>query len=253
MKENFSLSDLLDLLKEKNTIIISCGLLGVILVSLFTLYIVAPQYSSTTQLLVNLEYSEENPSQGNNINQNLQLINTYTELIKGPAILNEVRENLGSDLSTEQLASKIAVISPEGALVFSITVTDEDPYAAAELANEVASTFQNEVGNIMNSVENVSITYEAVPKLDPISPNLSYNAMLGLLIGITVSMGFVLIQYFMDGTLKDEKFVSDSVGWNNLGEIYEMTEDDLQRKERQRSNQRRYSKKLNSERGRKSV
>lgn len=239
MIENFSFSDLLNILKEKKIFIIGCGLLGVVLVSVFTLYIVTPLYSSSTQLLVNQEYNEGDPIEGNNVSQNLQMINTYTELIKGPAILNSVREQLKSDLSTEQLSNKISIISPEGALVFSIIVTDENPYTAAEIANAVASTFQNEVSNIMNSIDNVSITYEAEPNLNPISPNLFYNILLGLLIGLIIGIGFVLIQYFMDGTLKDEQFVSYSIGWTNLGEIYEITSNDLQLKGRSSSNKRR--------------
>src|SRR5699024_7206142 len=123
------------------------------------------------------------------ITKNLQMINTYKELIKGPAILNDVQETLKSNLTTKQLANKISITSPEGALVFLVTVTDADPYKAAEIANAIATTFQNEIGDIMNSVDNVAITYQAIPNVTPISPNIPLNLIIGLLVGAMIGIG----------------------------------------------------------------
>ena len=227
MEEEYDISELLNVLKKNIVMIISLGLIGLILSSAYTLFIVTPQYNASTQLLVNEKNSEGSSIEATDITKNLQMISTYTELIKGPAILNGVQEVLETDLTTEQLASKISITSPEGALVFLVTVTDSDPYKAAEIANAVAGTFQNEIGTIMNSVDNVAITYKAVPNVDPISPNIPLNIIIGLLVGILIGIGISFVKEFMDKTIKDATTVYQIAEWNNLGEIHEITDEDL--------------------------
>lgn len=227
MEEELDISELLNVVKKNIVMIISIGLVGLILASVYTLFIVTPQYDSSTQLLVNEKTSEGASIEATDITKNLQMINTYTELIKGPAILNGVQEVLDTDLTTNQLASKISITSPEGALVFLITVTDSDPYKAAELANAVATTFQDEIGTIMNSVDNVAITYKALPNVNPISPNIPLNLVIGLLVGVMLGVGISFIREFMDKTIKDPATVYQIANWNNLGEIHEISDEDL--------------------------
>lgn len=227
MEEEYDISELLNVLKKNIVLIISLGLIGLILSSVYTLFIVTPQYSATTQLLVNQKTSEGTAIEATDITKNLQMINTYTELIKGPAILNGVQDALDSELTTKQLGDKISITSPEGALVFLVTVTDSDPYQAAEIANAVANTFQSEIGSIMNSIDNVAITYEAVPNINPISPNIPLNLVIGLLVGGMVGIGISFVKEFMDKTIKDAATVYQISNWNNLGEIHEITEEDL--------------------------
>lgn len=227
MEEEYDISELLTVLKKNIVLIISLGLVGLILSSIYTMFIVTPQYSATTQLLVNQKNSEGMTIEATDITKNLQMINTYTELIKSPAILTGVQETLETDLSTKQLADKISITSPEGALVFLVTVTDADPYKAAEMANAVAATFQSDIGTIMNSIDNVAITYKAVPNINPISPNIPLNIIIGLLVGVMIGIGISFVREFMDKTIKDAATVYQIAKWNNLGEIHEITEDDL--------------------------
>lgn len=227
MEEEYDISELLNILKKNIVLIISLGLVGLILSSVYSMFIVTPQYSATTQLLVNQKNSEGTSIEATDITKNLQMISTYTELIKGPAILNGAKEVLETDLTIKQLGDKIAITSPEGALVFLVTVSDADPYKAAEIANVVAETFQNEIGDIMNSIDNVAITYKAVPNVDPISPNIPLNIMIGLLVGLMIGIVISFTREFMDKTIKDAAAVYEITKWNNLGEIHEITEDEL--------------------------
>ena len=242
MEEEYDISELLNILKKNIVMIISLALVGLILSSVFTLFIVTPQYNASTQLLVNEKNSDGSSIEATDITKNLQMISTYTELIKGPAILNGVQETLDSGLTTKQLGDKISITSPEGALVFLVTVTDSDPYKAAEIANAVADTFQNEIGTIMNSIDNVAITYKAVPNVNPISPNIPLNLIIGLLFGGIIGVGISFIRVFLDKTIKDAATVYELVNWNNLGEIHEITEEDLIVKGRKQAVQRQNKK-----------
>ncbi|MBT2731078.1 Wzz/FepE/Etk N-terminal domain-containing protein [Carnobacterium sp. ISL-102] len=226
MEEEISLSELFNTLKKRLSLIVSLGMTALILAAGFTFFIATPQYKATTQILVNRTTESAEGLQLTDINTNVQMINTYKDIIKGPVILNEVQENLETNLTTTELSNKIEITTQENSQVFSLTVTDDSPYEAAEIANAVAVTFQNEIGNIMN-VENVTIISEAVPVTDQISPNNPLNLVIGLLVGLMVGVGIAFLLEFMDKTVRDERFITETLGWSVLGSVSEMSHDEL--------------------------
>ncbi|SDQ14231.1 chain-length determining protein [Carnobacterium viridans] len=227
MVAEIRLLELFSTLKKYLSMIISLGLIGLILAAGFTFFIATPQYNATTQILVNRTTESAEGMQLTDINTNVQMINTYKDIIKGPVILNEVRENLGTNLSTTELSEKIEITTQENSQVFSLTVKDDSPYESAEIANSVADTFQNEIGNIMN-VDNVTIISEAVANTNPVSPNNLLNLVVGLFVGSLVGIGMTFLLEFMDKTVRDERFITETLGWSVLGSVSEMTKDELQ-------------------------
>ncbi|QQP69562.1 chain-length determining protein [Carnobacterium sp. CS13] len=226
MEEEISLSELFGILKKRMAMIVSLGLVVLILAAVFTFFIATPKYNSTTQILVNRTTESAEGMQLNDINTNVQMINTYKDIIKGPVILNEVSDKLKGDLTTGQLSEKIEIGTQDNSQVFSLTVTDENPFLAAEIANEVATTFQNEIGNIMN-VDNVTIISEAIPNNNQISPNNPLNLVIGLLIGLMLGVGTAFLLEFMDTTVRDEQFIINDLGWTSLGSVSEMSSAEL--------------------------
>ena len=226
MEEEISLAELFAILKKRMSMIISIGLVALILAAVFTFFIATPKYSSTAQILVNRKTESSEGMQLNDINTNVQMINTYKDIIKGPVILNEVSEKLETNLTTAELSNKINIATQDNSQVFSLTVTDESPFDAAEIANEVSTTFQNEIGNIMN-VENVTIISEAIPDGNQISPNNPLNLMVGLLIGLMLGIGAAFLLEFMDKSVRDERFITEELGWTSLGNVSEMSQSEL--------------------------
>ncbi|WP_394580992.1 YveK family protein [Cytobacillus firmus] len=220
MEETISLKELLHTLKKRMFLILSITFTAVLLSTLFSLFFLTPIYQSSTQLLVNQAKSDQpvfNPSE---IQTNLQLINTYNVIIKSPAILDLVRQELDLDLSAEQLDSKITVASEKESQVIAITVQDPDPYTAADIANTTAKVFQNEIVNIMN-VDNVSVLAKASVKenVAPVKPNTPLNAVIAFIVGLTVSIGLAFLLEYLDNTIKNEQDVEQSLEAPLLGVI----------------------------------
>lgn len=226
MEEEISLVELFDILKKRMAWIINATLLGVLLAAIYTFFIAVPEYSSTTQLLVNRTQQSE-VIQQSDINTNVQLINTYKDILKSPVVLDEVRDDLNLELSHSALSNKISISTQDNSQVFNIQVTDGNPYDAALIANTTASVFQEKLPDIMN-VDNVSVISEGVPNENPISPNNVLNLAIGLVLGAMIGIGLAFLFEFMDNTVKDEKFIVEELGWTNLGRISEMTPEELQ-------------------------
>ena len=225
MEEEISLVELFSILRKRLGMIIGLSLFGLILSFSITFFVITPQYSSTTQMLVSQTESSQ-PIQQGDINTNLQLINTYKDIIKGPVILDDVREELELDLTHGELSNKIQVVSDAASQVFSLKVTDTTPYQAAEIANKTAEVFQKNIDQIMN-VDNVTVISVAIPDTNPVSPNKTLNLAIGLLLGLMSGIGLAFVLEFLDTTVKDPKFVTDEVGWTNLGSISVLSKDEL--------------------------
>lgn len=221
MREEINLTELYEFLMKKIRLIVFICILSIGTAYLYTFYFAVPMYRSTTQILVDQRNNDSGEISTGDINTNIKLIDTYKELITGPAILNLVKERMELDMSTNQLAKKISINAPENVQLFNISVSESDANLAAEIANTVAQTFKEKIPEIMQRVDNVVIVYEAVPSLTPYSPNFNNNMIRGGLIGITVSLGIVLLQYFLDDTLRNVDFVTEEIGWTNLGTVPE--------------------------------
>lgn len=235
MEDEFSLVEMLDLLKKRIGLIINTFLVGVVLAAGFTFFVATPTYSATTQLLVNRTQDTETLQRAE-IDSNIQLINTYFDIIRNPIILNPVKEELNLSSSPSEISNQITVSTENNSQVFSVQVLNSNPYTAAKIANTTANVFQDSLDTIMN-VDNVSIISEANPNLNPVSPNNIFNLIIGALIGLITGVIIVLAMEFLDTTVKDEKFITNQLGWNNLGHVSKMSADELEFNSSQNSNQ----------------
>lgn len=230
MKEEINLTELIIFLIKRLWIILFVSMFGLTVAILYSHYLAVPQYRSITQILVDQRSGENGGLNTGYINTNIKLIDTYKELITGPAILNEVKAEMETDVSIKELKSRISIEVPDNVQLFNVVVTDDDPVKAAELANTVAKVFQIKITDIMKNIDNVVIVYDAVPEKTPVSPNIRNNLIRGVVIGLVMGMGIILFMYFSDDTLSNAEFVTGDIGWNNLGTIFEAKADKLPKK-----------------------
>ena len=81
-EEEISLGEIFAIIKQRLLLIISLGIVGLLVSALYTFFLVTPMYDSTTQLLVNRTSDSANEIQLSDINTNVQMINTYKDIIK---------------------------------------------------------------------------------------------------------------------------------------------------------------------------
>lgn len=218
MQESISINDVFGILIRRWKLIIVVTLITVMIGASLTYFVLKPVYEASTQILVNQKDSDRlDPNQ---LRSNIDLINTYTEIIKSPAILEKVVKELKLPFSRADLNKKIKINSQNNSQVFSLTVEDGNPVRAALIANTITKTFQKDIKEIMN-VNNVSILAEAEIDEEPIpvSPKPLLNIAIALFIGLSVGMGLALLLEYLDRTLKDGQDVEDYLGLPVLGSI----------------------------------
>ncbi|PRY82456.1 YveK family protein [Alkalibacterium olivapovliticus] len=227
MDEEISLLEFLSVLRKRLGLIVIGTLMGILIFTVYTFYIAVPQYSSTTQLLVNRS-QETNVIQRADIETNVQLINTYRDMLRSPAILDGVREELNLSYSNQQLLSQLNISSENNSQVFSIQIMDPNPTNAAIIANTTANVFQDKLNEIA-SMDNVTVFSEANASSQPVSPNHILNVLIGLIIGGVLSTVSALLIEFADKTVREESFITDKLGLINLGSVSELVPEKVEK------------------------
>lgn len=225
--QEISLIEIFNILKKNIGVIISATMIGIVLAALFTFILIDPTYSSTTDLVVN---DQQEGSAGQELDQsvlqtNFALLNTYTNIIEKPIILQPVIEKLGLDMTVGELADMTTLSTEADSLVFSITVESEYPNVAADLANGIAESFSNEITNILN-VNNVTILTVAEPNTDPVAPRPLLNLGLGALLGLMAGIGWAFVKFIFDRSVRNAEIINE-MGWTLLGSIPEMSQTDV--------------------------
>ncbi|MFD3446626.1 YveK family protein [Microbacteriaceae bacterium 4G12] len=223
MEETISLKEVAIVLRKRLSMILSITFLAALISAIVSFYFMTPIYSTSTQILVNQKKAENTAVQFNEVQTSVQLVNTYSVIIKSPAILEKVKENMNLDMSVQQLNSKINVASEKNSQVFSLTVQDSDPGRARDIANTTAKVFKDEIAKIM-SVDNVTIISQADIAKSPVKPRPALNIAIAIVVGLMVSVGISFLIEYLDNTLKKEEDIEAYLGLPVLGAISHMEE-----------------------------
>lgn len=231
MIEEINLRTVFGIIKKRILLIISLVILAAVIAGAATIYFVTPIYQTSTQILINSEQSETMPITNMDIQTNLQLINTYSVIIKTPFILDQVIERLGLDANAEELTNKITVDSASESQVINISVRDENAAEAVKVANMTATVFQAEIEELMN-VDNVNILSTATlsENPEPVEPNLIMNIAAAAAGGLILGLGIAFLLAFLDTTVKSEEDIEELLGLPILGVVSPMNEDQKVRK-----------------------
>ncbi|WP_342044810.1 YveK family protein [Bacillus sp. OTU530] len=224
MEETISFKELFLIVRKRLTMIIGITFIVTLISAIVSFYFITPVYQSSTQILVN-QKREQGVVNAGDVQTNLQLVNTYNVIIKSPAILEKVKDQLKLDMSVQQLTNKVTVAAEKQSQVISITVEDTKPELARDIANTTAAVFQAEVTKIMN-IDNVTILSKAdvVKGQSPVKPRPIINIAIAFVVGLILSGGLAFLLDYLDNTIKGEQDIETILGLPVLGVITQMEE-----------------------------
>lgn len=226
MGETIGVIELFKLIKNRWYVVLLTSALGFLLAMGVSTFLIEPQYTTFTNILVSRPQTADQRLDMGEIQTNIQMINTYRDVIEDAAVLGKVSEEMNGALTPGQLLDKISVLTQSDSQIFSIRVTDTDPVRAAQAANAVAAAFKDRVAEVLN-VRDISILSPAIPNENPISPNVFFNEIVGAIAGAILGIALILIQTIADTKVRDEDFISEGLGWNRLGTVTSIQKEDL--------------------------
>ncbi|SMD72643.1 Capsular polysaccharide type 8 biosynthesis protein cap8A [Bacillus mobilis] len=228
MEETISLKELFHILKKRLAMILVIAFGAAIVSAIISFFFMTPIYQSSTQILVNQKKQEGAAIQYNEVQTNIQLTNTYKVIIKSPVILDQVKEKLALNITTQELNKKIEVANEKDSQVVAVTAQDKDPKLARDIANTTAEVFKGEVAKIM-SVDNVTVLSKAElsEELSPIKPRPMINVAIAFVVGLMAAVGLAFLLEYLDNTVKKEEDVESLLGLPVLGIVARMDEETM--------------------------
>lgn len=258
MESALDLRRMFDILR-KHVMLIILTMLGFAVIAFGVAeFVITPKYTSETQILVNQKNDDSNSAVAyQNQQADVQMISTYKDIITNEVVLKQAKHDLanptktvkpaqkakyrtladgskrlvkvaqpaktkttghGYDVTVKELKNSISISNEQNSQVFALSVESDDPDKSAAMANEVASVFKTKIKKIM-SVNNVTIVSKATANDQKTSPNIKLFILIGLVLGLLISVGYAFAIELMDTTVQDESFLTETLGLTNLGHV----------------------------------
>lgn len=197
--EEINLRDLLSYFKKRLILFIVTVLFVVSAGTIYSVFILKPEYK--TQATVILSSDKSKNTVQSEINANKNLIDTYTEVVKSHRVLDRVKNEMRIDDTYEQLVKKVTVASLKDTEIISISVVDLDKNHSYSLANKIANTFTNEIGQIYND-KSVNVLDRAVEPQKPHNVDLVKQEAIYAAAGIVLATAVIFLMFYIDRTIK---------------------------------------------------
>ncbi|MGP5095411.1 Wzz/FepE/Etk N-terminal domain-containing protein [Staphylococcus equorum] len=221
MEETIDLNKLFRILKKNMKYLIILPIVFLVLSMMMTFLFMTSKYSSSTQVLVN-QKETDSQMMAQQVQSDLQLVNTYSEIIKSPRILDKVSKNLKGKYSSKEIEGMLTVSNQAESQILNIAVENESREAAGKVANEIANVFSKDVNKIMN-VDNVSILSKADHNGNKVSPQPLINAVVGVFLGLIVALIIIFLKEILDKRIKTEEDVEELLDLPVLGTIQDFS------------------------------
>lgn len=217
--------DLLHIAKyvlKKIWIVAIIGILTASIGFIMSAFIIAPTYSSSIMLYVNnSSFSLGNTNfsiSSSEISAAQSLVKTYAELLNNRTTLERVIKKSGLDYTYRELSGMIVATPANETEIMRVTVTAEDPYEAAKLANTIAEILPVRISEIIDGAS-MEVVDSAIPNLEKIGPSVSKYTAIGFIIGAMIMVVILVIFALFDDTIHDEEYILNTYDYPILAKI----------------------------------
>lgn len=216
--EEIDLKELFDMFWSKKVVICIIILLFVGLGTIYTKFIIKPDYKSVATLILTKNLSDDKTITQTELTLNQKLVATYTHLLRSDIVLAPVIANLNSDIDLNYLRKNVSVNMVSNTQFIEISVTNEDPKVAQIYAKEISEVFVDKVKEIYK-IDNINIYDEAKLDIKPYNIHHIKNILIFTIIGIVVSILYAFLMSALDTTIKTGEEAEKKLELNVLAQI----------------------------------
>ena len=188
----------------------------------FSAFVIKPTYSSSIMLYVNNNsFSLGNTDfsiSSSQLTAAQSLVRTYSEILNNRTTLERVIDKTDAPYTYKELSKMIEAAPSNDTEIMRVTVTSEDPYEAARIANGIAEVLPMRVSEIIDGAT-MEVVDSAIPELEKIAPSITKYTAIGLVLGVFLSAVALVISALMDDTVHDEDYVLKNYEYPILAKV----------------------------------
>lgn len=173
-------------------------------------------YVSDMKILINMKNkNRSNVTQSDDLKTNIQLMNTYSEVITSSQMMKKVNEKLHLPQSQlKEIESNLNVTSDNNSLIIKIDYFDNDPELVTKVMRTLSKKIQGELPGLFPNID-VSILEEPSR---PVNESTLVKYLLSVVVWAVLSLSYLLLI-----TLRDQQIDSsedlEKLGINYLGKV----------------------------------
>ena len=198
-------------------VIVLFGVTVALAAMLITQLFLPKNYESTTKMYV-LAKQESGVVTNGDMEASTALTRDYQELIRNRTVIEQVIAEKNLNIEYEDFLDKLLILTPTDTRVIYITVSDEDPYRAAEIADAVRTAAAENIQQVMNTESVNTVEMANIPSV-PEGPSTMKNGALAGVLGIIFALAIVFLHSMMDDTIKNQSDVEKYLELSILGNI----------------------------------
>ena len=203
---------------EKKILIVLVTLLFTAVSLAYSIFLVTPQYSSTTKVYVVNQKKDDKAITTQDVQLGSLLVKDYKEIILSNKVMEDSAEKSGTGITAKELAKKVSVDAPKDTRIISITVQDKDPQVASDLANTVKEVSADQIKEV-TKIDDVTTLEEAKAATSPSSPNIPKNGILATALGFILAVAGVVLFELLDDRVKRAEDIEETMGLVLLGVV----------------------------------
>ena len=175
-----------------------------------------PTFRATSQLYVSVDSGGVALESAQQFTSSVrQAVNSYTEIISSPLVMDVVSDELGGEPSSSTLESQVTATSSENNLLIDVSADNADPVLAAMISNTTSRVFADVVIDQLERTSGdasarlqVSVVRPAQVPSTAVSPNVQRNLALGFLLGLLIGFGAAVLRAALDTRIRTREDVA---------------------------------------------
>ncbi|MBQ8971620.1 MAG: polysaccharide export protein [Clostridia bacterium] len=214
--EEIDLLELFYRLLEKFKLILAAGLVGAIIMGVYSYFVATPIYEATSEMYV--LSSKDSAINLSDLQIGAALTSDYEEVLYTWEVEALVRQNLNLSYTNKELESMVHVSNPSNTRILKITVSSPDPQEAKDIANEYVEVAREYISNVMMTDAPTVLSEALLPK-SPVSPRKIRNIALGLIVGMFIAVAIITVLFIMDDKVKTSEDIRKYIGLPTLAVV----------------------------------
>ena len=132
---------------------------------------------------------------------------TYMVILESRSVLDAVAERTGLPYSYGQFQSMISASAMDDTEIFRVNVVHPNAETAAAVANAIAEVLPGKISQIVEGSSVRIVDYATVASAS-YSPNYRKNTLVGLLIGVALSVGLIVLIGILNESITSEDYLT---------------------------------------------
>lgn len=222
MIRELTIDKLIEVFMKKWYMVVVVSILAALLTYIYSYYFIDFQYTSNGKMIVINSHDETKEISKTDLDASARLVETYRILLTSTKfcekIAADINEEFDKDYTPIQIKSMLTLESVNKTEVMSVQATTKDRKLSQSIAQSVLDNAQEEIKTISEAYH-VKIIDNASYPTSRSYPNITFNTVIGFLIGAIFSIASILLKTMFDNKLKDEEELKLIYNIPSLGAI----------------------------------